>query len=392
MKKKLLDRRGAAIELAIMMMVFSIFITTIILTTALLQNEHKTKAQLGIEQDIFLEQLGEEFVDAVLNGEMSEDWCPAGYKDVTFAETTERHNFGVEETKYATCTQEGKVTQTCKSCGYVKEIKTIPMLPHNTEGVDCSADNGVCSDCGTPVPVSHNWVRQSDGGPVVSCTGEIDVLCVCVDCGTTDLIDIPMSAHSWGEWVEENATTCDQSGTRTRNCTNPYCKEEESEEIPAGHDWVIRVENIANCIKTTVYDCGRTGCKEVYTENEVCHTWDEGIVALQPSHTEDGVMTYTCGCGATDTKPIEKTKEHTFDESDSCACGAKRNHYILSVITAGKETYKLHIQGINAVENPPGIPENITDVIDSCGTVVLKIKIVWSAEDNAYKITEWSKK
>ena len=100
MKKKLRDRRGAAIELAIMMMVFSIFITTIILTTALLQNEHKTKAQLGIEQDIFLEQLGEDFMNVVCRSEKKmEDWKPS-YKGRELDRTIEGSPDGGNCVKY----------------------------------------------------------------------------------------------------------------------------------------------------------------------------------------------------------------------------------------------------------------------------------------------------
>ena len=93
MKKKLLDRRGAAIELAIMMMVFSIFITTIVLTTALLQNSHKAKAELGIRQDILLEQLGEDFVDAVIGEEDMSRWLPK-YEGVTIThDTAQTHSY-----------------------------------------------------------------------------------------------------------------------------------------------------------------------------------------------------------------------------------------------------------------------------------------------------------
>ncbi|MBE6925375.1 MAG: hypothetical protein E7461_00895 [Ruminococcaceae bacterium] len=391
MKKKLLDRRGAAIELAIMMMVFSIFITTIVLTTALLQNSHKAKAELGIKQDIFLEQLGEDFVDAVLSGGMNTGWKPEGYKDITFVDTTERHNFGDKETIKATCTEDGRIIQTCLSCGYQKLIETLPALGHNTTGIDCHEANGACKDCGALVPVEHSWVSDT----AASCTEEIIADCKCTVCGEEERRVLSALGHSFGDEVITKEPNCTEKGEKTFTCT--ICGHNEEQEIEAmGHAWDDGVakdgKTCADQDGIMLFSCTNKDCNAT-EERPIPHKeWDEGVVTKEPSHTEEGVMTYTCVCGATELKPIEKTKEHSFNENDICVCGARRNHYILTVITAGKDAYKLHIQGIDAVENPQGIPEGSSDVIDACGSVVLKISIEWSETDNAYKITEWSKK
>ncbi|MGN0985589.1 MAG: hypothetical protein ACI4OU_03770, partial [Candidatus Enterenecus sp.] len=45
------------------------------------------------------------------------------------------------------------------------------------------------------------------------------------------------------------------------------------------------------------------------------HTWDNGTVTIEPSHTAEGEMTYTCSvCGHTKTEPIDKLTEHTYGD------------------------------------------------------------------------------
>ena len=62
------------------------------------------------------------------------------------------------------------------------------------------------------------------------------------------------------------------------------------------------------------------------------HSWDEGVVTKESTHTEYGERTYTCqGCSETRKVPINKTAEHTYGEWSeiddaihmrSCECGA----------------------------------------------------------------------
>ncbi|MBP3633653.1 MAG: InlB B-repeat-containing protein [Oscillospiraceae bacterium] len=48
---------------------------------------------------------------------------------------------------------------------------------------------------------------------------------------------------------------------------------------------------------------------------KAAHTWDEGVVSVEPTCGSEGEMLYTClddGCGATKTKVLEKTTEHNW--------------------------------------------------------------------------------
>lgn len=65
MKKFLKSRRGAALEMAIMMSVVMFALSTLVLTTALLQHGRKIRAERSMTQGMVLDQIGEDFCDSV---------------------------------------------------------------------------------------------------------------------------------------------------------------------------------------------------------------------------------------------------------------------------------------------------------------------------------------
>lgn len=67
-KKMLSDRKGVAIELAILMTAVCLAVTTIVLSTALLQYEHKVRAEQQMEENIILEQIVEMWLEDPQNG------------------------------------------------------------------------------------------------------------------------------------------------------------------------------------------------------------------------------------------------------------------------------------------------------------------------------------
>lgn len=62
-KKMLSDRKGVAIELAILMTAVCLAVTTIVLSTALLQYENKVQAEQRMEENIIFEQIVEDWLD-----------------------------------------------------------------------------------------------------------------------------------------------------------------------------------------------------------------------------------------------------------------------------------------------------------------------------------------
>ena len=75
------------------------------------------------------------------------------------------------------------------------------------------------------------------------------------------------------------------------------------------------------------------------------HWWNSGVVTTEPTHTAEGVKTFTCNqCGATKTEAVEKTSEHSYGDWEivteakdgkagyrrqTCACGATIGSYYI---------------------------------------------------------------
>ena len=86
--------------------------------------------------------------------------------------------------------------------------------------------------------------------------------------------------HSWGEWSQVTAPTCDTEGQQKRTCAT--CNEAETKAIDAlGHQWgaaqdVAGSEGLLGYQKFT---CGRTGCNAVKYEVSVKEGADAAAVA-----------------------------------------------------------------------------------------------------------------
>lgn len=84
MKKFLKDRRGAALEMAIMLSVVTFALSTLVLTTSLLQHSRKVRAEKNMTQGIVLEQIGEDFCAAVARN-AGDTWADAYREDYDIA-------------------------------------------------------------------------------------------------------------------------------------------------------------------------------------------------------------------------------------------------------------------------------------------------------------------
>ena len=121
----------------------------------------------------------------------------------------------------------------------------------------------------------------------------------------------PEHVHTWGAPVVTKEPTCTEKGSQTLTCT--VCGETETESIPAtGHsystDW-----NADSSYHWHDSTCEHTGLKGSFEP----HTWDSVQIVKESSCEEEGLIRYTCKCGATKEEAIPKHSFATAWTSDA---------------------------------------------------------------------------
>ncbi len=229
----------------------------------------------------------------------NEHWqvCSCGTKD------TNSSHIWTETTKPATCTEEGTITKTCSVCkkfittqipktDHTEEI--IPAVPANctetglTEGKKCSVCGTILKDQTVIAALGHKW----DGGTItLPPTEENDgiMLYTCTACGFTREEVLSKLNHTHTPEIAWNF----DNDSHWHNCS---------------------------------------GCSEKF--DLASHSWNNGIVTVQPTEMSEGEMTYTCSvCEKTKTEPVPKLEHtHIFDTIwhnngtshwHECACGER---------------------------------------------------------------------
>ncbi|MBQ7330450.1 MAG: hypothetical protein IJW94_01480 [Oscillospiraceae bacterium] len=74
------DRRGIALEMAITLLVVTFALSTLVLSTSLLQHSRKVAVEDEIPRNVILEQIGESFCAATAAGKDVNQWS-AAYPD-----------------------------------------------------------------------------------------------------------------------------------------------------------------------------------------------------------------------------------------------------------------------------------------------------------------------
>ena len=246
-----------------------------------------------------------------------------------------------EITKEPTHTEEGVRTYTCTNCGGTKDEPIDKTPEHNfgdwapdhenenkhireckcgeVETDDCDFDDGeitkepthteegvktyTCTVCGrtkeepvdkTPEHIFGDWApdRENENKHVRECKcGEIET----DDCDFDD-----------GEITKEPTHT--EEGVKTYTCTVCHrTKDEPIDKTPEHEfgDWAPDRENENKHVR----ECK---CGEIETDD--CD-FDDGEITKEPTHTEEGVKTYTCTvCHRTKDEPIGKTPGHEFGD------------------------------------------------------------------------------
>ena len=148
--------------------------------------------------------------------------------------------------------------------------------------------------------------------------------------------------------VEEKAATCTEDGNITyyvcKTCGKLFSDEEGTTEITqeetvvkAAHTIVAHEEKAATCTEDgniAYYEC--SVCKKLFADEAATkeieaaqtvtkakgHSWDDGVVTVEPTDEAEGVRTYTCkNCNETRTEVIPKT-DSSAEEINRIIAGA----------------------------------------------------------------------
>ena len=184
-----------------------------------------------------------------------------------------------------TCTEPGFTTYTC-ACGYSYTADYVEALGHSY------------------IPTVTD--------PTCLEYGYTTFTCVCGDSYVSDYT--PLLGHEMGERYTVAQPTCTENGLERAECNR--CDYAEEYVLPAsGHHYTIVYKGVT-CTEDgyTVYTCS---CGDSYTADYVealGHSWDEGVVILEPTEEEYGEKRHTClTCGAEKTEkipPLGHTHSH----------------------------------------------------------------------------------
>ena len=225
----------------------------------------------------------------------------------------------------------------------------------------------ICNECGNVVEEGvlinkipcdvHTQGELFDITPATHTTsGEASYICTVCDTKATIVIPADTSAHTFGNWESYSNTqhkqTCECGAIKYETHTW-----NEEITVPATH--ITKGEKRLTCTvcgftKTEVIPADTsahtfgvwTGYSDTHhkhlcacgaIEYEI-HKWNEGVVAVSPTHTAEGQMIFTCEvCNATKTEAISpEIFNHTYgawerysdtQHKRSCICGAEEYSY-----------------------------------------------------------------
>ena len=155
-------------------------------------------------------------------------------------------------------------------------VVTVPTLTEGEQeaiGVRAWPDGSVMPSVTYASADPAIAVVSADGIITAVATGETEII-VTTDQGRSFTATLTVAAthvHSFTNYVSDNNATCTADGTRTAVCDS--CQ-----------------------VTDTIPDVG----------SALGHSWDEGVVTVEPTATTEGEMTYTCmRCGETRTEVLE---------------------------------------------------------------------------------------
>ena len=149
--------------------------------------------------------------------------------------------------------------------------------------------------------------------------GEVQYICACGDNYIEAIPKLP--EHTFDQQVVSDAylasaATPDSPAYYYYSC---LCGEKGTETFaygePAGHtfspEWTVNAD-----YHWHADTCGHPDVTSDYGP----HTWDAGVITVQPTHTSEGTKVYTCTvCGAQKSETLPASAEHVFDQQNTDA-------------------------------------------------------------------------
>ena len=239
-----------------------------------------------------------------------------------------------EMSKIPSCTEEGELSRTCKTCNKKVETMRLQMAEH-TFGAEagtqptCTTDGWVwpkCTLCGYEdknaqhkVPATGHTYGKSEYLIEPTCTSEGLIVSICQNegCKARRMTVAPELPHTWEKTAEiRKAATCTQEGLKDIRCIN--CQEVKpgsSETIPkTDHSWKeeYSIDKAATCTSAGQKSKHCSVCDTVNQETikvipATGHAYGEAVTTRQATCTVDGIREKTCRyCGDTVTESISK--------------------------------------------------------------------------------------
>ena len=238
-----------------------------------------------------------------------------------------------EITTPPTCTTKGVKTFTCSGC---EETRTeeVDELGHNL--VDDEAVAPTCTETGKEAGKHCSRCDYTEGGAVVAALGHTEVVDVavaptCTETGKTEgkhcsvcntaLVPqetVPALGHSWNDGVVTLEPTCTTKGIKTYTCSR--CSETNNDDIAElGHDLVSDAEVAPTCLnvgKTAGHHCSRCDYTDgSETISALGHSWNDGVITLEPTCLDKGVKTFTCSrCNLTKQEDVDALGHDLIDD------------------------------------------------------------------------------
>jgi hypothetical protein len=157
------------------------------------------------------------------------------------------HSYEMEIIK-PTCDEDGIAVYTCAECGHSYSEFYEEAYGHAWDFVDVVVSNCIeekmlfiCSICNEEkFEYSDPTVWHSDFEEMIiapTCTEAGYVKNICTLCGYEEIVSELSPRHTFGDWIEKEASTCYMHGTKERYCT--ICNFVESAEAElADHNYV----------------------------------------------------------------------------------------------------------------------------------------------------------